>query len=91
MKMSLWFLATAALFLVACSSQSDQEPEQQGTAAHLPPQQRVMSAIEAQCRLVGGILAPTQQLDGSSIETCQLANGKRCEEGTLLNGACPAG
>ena len=91
MKMSVWFLATSALLLVACSSQSDQEPEQQGTSARLPPQQRVLSVVEASCRSAGGTLAAAQQLDGSSIEMCQLANGKRCDQQAVMSGACPAG
>ncbi len=77
MKVSLWLLATSALLLVACSSNSNQEPEQQGTSAHLPPEQRALSVIEAACYHAGGTPSAAQQLDGSSIEMCQLANGKR--------------
>jgi putative hemolysin len=94
MKVSLWFVATSALLLVACSSnQTNQEPEQQGqgTSAGLPPQQRALSAIEASCRNVGGNLAVAHQLDGSAVEMCQLSNGKRCEMWAVTSGACPAG
>lgn len=87
MKVSLWLLATSALFLVACSSHSNQEPEQQGTSAHLPPEQRAMTVIEASCINAGGSPTTAQQLDGSSVEMCQLADGKRKPMASLARNA----
>lgn len=78
MKLSPWLMAASALFLVACSNSADRqsEPEQRATAVHIP-QQRINQRSQAHCEGLGGSMTFAQQLDGSSIGMCQLANGKR--------------
>ncbi|UYA60638.1 YdbJ [Pectobacterium sp. F1-1] len=49
------------------------------------------SPVDVNCTLIGGTMALSRQLDGASVGACQLANGKRCSEQSLMNGSCPAG
>ncbi|WP_246235914.1 DUF333 domain-containing protein [Acerihabitans arboris] len=71
-------MATSALFLVACSSPNNEEPEQvgqQATVAGLP--QRVDVPNTPRCMSAGGTMTLARQLDGTTVGMCQLANGKR--------------
>lgn len=88
MKAASFLLAGAALLLSACSSNSDNEPPQQATAAHIQPQVVMSSLAESNCANAGGTLAFSRQLDGSRIGMCQLANGRRCDEQALMGGGC---
>ncbi|MDF7658265.1 DUF333 domain-containing protein [Erwiniaceae bacterium L1_54_6] len=88
MKAASFLLAGAALLLSACSSNSDNEPPQQATAAHIQPQVVMSSLAESNCANAGGTLAFSRQLDGSRIGMCQLANGRRCDEQALMGGRC---
>lgn len=78
MTLSRWLLATSVLLLAACSSDPsvNDEPEQQGTAVHIPRPQ-LNAAEQAACAGVGGSLTYALQLDGSTVGMCQLANGRR--------------
>lgn len=87
MKIAHVLLASAALMLSACSS-SDNEPQQQATAAHAPARVEMASLASENCANAGGTLALSRQLDGSAVGMCQLANGRRCSEAALLNGSC---
>ncbi|MGK3137583.1 DUF333 domain-containing protein [Pantoea trifolii] len=88
MKAALFLLAGATLLLSACSSNSDNEPPQQATAAHVQPRVMMSSMAEVNCSHAGGSLAFSRQLDGSRIGMCQLANGRRCDEQALMGGSC---
>ncbi|WP_455853048.1 putative hemolysin [Pantoea endophytica] len=88
MKAVLFLLAGATLLLSACSSNSDNEPPQQATAAHVQPRVVMSSMAEVNCNNAGGSLAFSRQLDGSRIGMCQLANGRRCDEQALMGGSC---
>lgn len=89
MKAATFLLVGCALLLSACSSsETDNEPPQQATSAHVP-QRVVMSDFAASaCASAGGTLAFSRQLDGSSTGMCQLANGRRCGESALSSGSC---
>ncbi len=87
MKAATFLLAGAALLLSACSN-SDNEPPQQATAAHVQPRVSMSSLAESNCANAGGTLAFSRQLDGSSTGMCQLANGRRCSESALESGSC---
>lgn len=88
MKAASFLLVTAALFLSACSSDSDNEPPQQATAAHAPARVVMADLAASNCASAGGTLALSRQLDGSSVGMCQLANGRRCGESALMSGTC---
>ncbi|ERK17499.1 MAG: DUF333 domain-containing protein [Pantoea sp.] len=88
MKAASFLLAGVALLLSACSSNSDNEPPQQATAAHIQPQVVMSSLAETNCANAGGTLAFSRQLDGSRIGMCQMANGRRCDEQALIGGSC---
>ena len=86
MKAATFLLVTATLLLSACSS--NDEPQQQATAAHVPSQVVMADLAASNCASAGGSLAFSRQLNGSSVGMCQLANGRRCDENALLNGSC---
>lgn len=88
MKAATLLLAAATLFLSACSSDSDNEPPQQATAAHVSGHVVMADLAESTCTSAGGTLALSRQLDGSSVGMCQMANGRRCDESALMNGRC---
>lgn len=88
MKAAIFLLAGAALLLSGCSSDVDNEPPQQATAAHIQPGVTMSAFAENTCLSAGGTLAFSHQLDGSRIGMCQLANGRRCDEGALAGGRC---
>ncbi len=88
MKAATFLLAGAALLLAACSSNVDNEPPQQATAAHVPAAVSMSAVATTNCASAGGTLAFSRQLDGSSVGMCQMANGRRCGETALLNGSC---
>jgi len=84
MKAATFLLAGATLLLAACSN----EPQQQATAAHVPPRVVMDDMAASICDNAGGSLAFSRQLDGTSVGMCQLANGRRCGESALLGGTC---
>ncbi|MBP2171548.1 putative hemolysin [Erwinia toletana] len=88
MKAVTFLLVGAALLLSACSSNSDNEPPQQATAAHVPARVTMSELAASNCANAGGTLALSRQLDGSSVGMCQLANGRRCGENALMSGSC---
>lgn len=90
MKAAITLLVGAALLLSGCSSDvdNDNEPPQQATAAHIQPNVVMSSLAETNCNSAGGTLAFSHQLDGSRVGMCQLANGRRCDEGALVGGRC---
>ncbi|MCX8955957.1 putative hemolysin [Erwinia psidii] len=87
MKAAFLF-AGVVLLLSGCSSNTDNEPPQQATAAHAPTHIEMSSLAENACANAGGVIALSRQLDGSSVGMCQLANGRRCGENALVNGRC---
>lgn len=89
-----WLLAGAcAALLTACSSGNENaSANDNGTRrAESVAMLQSNSPAEVSCTLAGGTMALSRQLNGSNIGTCQLANGKRCDETALMNGMCPAG
>ncbi|MGB9098758.1 DUF333 domain-containing protein [Erwinia sp.] len=89
MKAATFLLVGCALLLSACSSsETDNEPPQQATSAHVPPRVVMSDFASSTCANAGGTLALSRQLDGSSVGMCQLANGRRCGENALASGTC---
>lgn len=89
MKAATFLLVGCALLLSACSSsETDNEPPQQATSAHVPPRVVMSDFAASACASAGGTLALTRQLDGSSTGMCQLVNGRRCGENALSSGSC---
>lgn len=81
-------LLLIGLTLVGCSSKNNEsdEPEQQGTSARASSQ--IHTTESSACTRVGGKMAMSQQLDGSSISLCQLSDGRRCNAYALSTGNC---
>lgn len=95
MKCYHWLFTAAVLVLAGCSNSEE-------TTAVTPHHSTLNnndatlslksdSPADASCSLMGGTMALSRQLNGASVGTCQLANGKRCDERSLINGTCPAG
>ncbi len=95
MKGYQWlFVGVGAVLMTACSSSNNSVVDSRTTAENRDETALLLkssSPAEVNCTLAGGTMALSRQLNGSRIGTCQLANGKRCDESSLLNGMCPAG
>ncbi|MEC5320363.1 DUF333 domain-containing protein [Brenneria populi subsp. brevivirga] len=95
MKLHQWLFAAAVLVLSGCSSNSEETNAvaQRNASFNSDAAVRLKSdsPADASCSLIGGTMALSRQLNGASVGTCQLANGKRCDERSLINGTCPAG
>ncbi|MEL0577722.1 DUF333 domain-containing protein [Pectobacterium punjabense] len=96
MKLLPWLCTAAALLLAGCSSHSEstaatQQKTTQNDDESVAVLLKSSSPIDVNCTLIGGTMAVSRQLDGASVGACQLANGKRCSEQSLMNGSCPAG
>ncbi|SFM96484.1 Putative hemolysin [Izhakiella capsodis] len=86
---TLLLTGAAALSLCSCSSDPEQnEPSQQATSAHVMVTPSMSSPATNVCGVAGGTLAFSRQLDGTSVGTCQLPNGRRCNETALISGGC---
>ncbi|KML67076.1 putative hemolysin [Pectobacterium peruviense] len=96
MKLLPWLCAAAALLLAGCSNHSENTAAAQQDATLNDDKSTAVllkssSPVDVSCTLIGGTMAISRQLDGASMGACQLANGKRCSEQSLMNGSCPAG
>ncbi|MEQ9885706.1 DUF333 domain-containing protein [Pectobacterium zantedeschiae] len=96
MKLLPWLCTAAALLLAGCSNHSENATAAQQDAMQNDDKNAVVllkssSPVDVNCMLIGGTMAIARQLDGASVGACQLANGKRCSEQSLMNGSCPAG
>lgn len=95
MKGYQWLLVgIGAVLVTACSSDNHKAAQSEANALNRNETALLLkssSPAEVNCTLAGGTMAQSRQLNGSNIGTCQLANGKRCDESSLLNGMCPAG
>ncbi|QYM95632.1 putative hemolysin [Dickeya ananatis] len=96
MMMPQWLVVGTALMLVVCSSgcsggQSESTQMQESVAPQRAAWQGQETPAAVNCTLAGGRMGVSRQLSGASIGTCLLANGKRCDETSLMNGHCPAG
>ncbi|BES85123.1 hypothetical protein PEC302107_23130 [Pectobacterium araliae] len=96
MKLLPWLCTAAALLLAGCSNHSEsttaaQQQATQNDGENVAVLLKSSSPIDVNCTLIGGTMAVSRQLDGASVGACQLANGKRCSEQSLMNGSCPAG
>ncbi|MFJ5406776.1 putative hemolysin [Pectobacterium punjabense] len=96
MKLLPWLCTAAALLLAGCSNHSEstaatQQKTTQNDDESVTVLLKSSSPIDVNCTLIGGTMAVSRQLDGASVGACQLANGKRCSEQSLMNGSCPAG
>ncbi|MGM3175078.1 DUF333 domain-containing protein [Dickeya lacustris] len=91
MALPQWLIATAAIMLVACSSEPVDKGQNRAAVATPRAWQGQGTPADVNCMLAGGRMGLSRQLSGASIGTCLLANGKRCDETALLNGRCPAG
>lgn len=101
MKYYHWLFTAAVLVLAGCSNSE----ETTAVTSHHSALSNDVSSMslervsslnsgspaDASCSLMGGTMALSRQLNGASVGTCQLANGKRCDEQSLINGSCPAG
>ncbi|MFC3395465.1 putative hemolysin [Brenneria rubrifaciens] len=93
MKRYQWLFTTAALLLAGCSNGEkttvvDDALNQNKRSVVL---MKSSTPMDVNCSMMGGTMAISRQLDGGKIGTCQLANGKRCDEQAVMNGTCPAG
>ncbi|KAA9001982.1 DUF333 domain-containing protein [Affinibrenneria salicis] len=95
-----WLLASAALWLVACSSGEKNiavSPSPKPTGGEVSDDLNAVTLLNSQspaaanCSLAGGTMAMVRQLNGSGVGMCQLTNGKRCDERSIMNGSCPTG
>lgn len=94
MKRYQWlWVGIGAVLVTACSSDNPSVAQSEANAINRETAVLLKSSspAEVNCTLAGGTMAQSRQLNGSNIGTCQLANGKRCDESSLLNGMCPAG
>lgn len=96
MKLLPWLCTATALLLAGCSNHSENTTATQQDATQAESRSTVVllkssSPVDVNCTLIGGTMAISRQLDGASVGACQLANGKRCSEQSLMNGTCPAG
>ncbi|GBO51091.1 putative hemolysin [Pectobacterium versatile] len=92
MKLLPWLCTAAALLLAGCSDHSAaQQDATQNDDKNAVVLLKSSSPVDVNCTLIGGTMAISRQLDGASVGACQLANGKRCSEQSLMNGSCPAG
>ncbi|RUR99459.1 putative hemolysin [Pectobacterium polaris] len=97
MKLLPWLCTAAALLLAGCSNHSEnaaateQNATQNDDTTSTVVLLKSSSPVDVNCTLIGGTMAISRQLDGASVGACQLANGKRCSEQSLMNGSCPAG
>ncbi|MFP1887742.1 DUF333 domain-containing protein [Lonsdalea quercina] len=98
--MKAWqgMLAGMALALAGCGS-SEKTAEEN---AVVPADAVTLSAQEitawqgkdsaaAACTLAGGRIGLARQLNGASVGTCLLTNGRRCDAQSLEDGSCLAG
>nr|WP_113868318.1 MULTISPECIES: DUF333 domain-containing protein [Brenneria]MCV9877580.1 DUF333 domain-containing protein [Brenneria izbisi]MCV9880855.1 DUF333 domain-containing protein [Brenneria izbisi]NMN91833.1 putative hemolysin [Brenneria salicis ATCC 15712 = DSM 30166]RBP59880.1 putative hemolysin [Brenneria salicis ATCC 15712 = DSM 30166]RLM29875.1 hypothetical protein BHG07_13845 [Brenneria salicis ATCC 15712 = DSM 30166] len=94
MKGYQWLVTVAALVLAGCSggekaaAVDKRDPALDENSVVLL---KSSTPLDVNCTLIGGTMALSRQLDGASVGTCQLANGKRCDERAVMNGTCPAG
>lgn len=95
MKYYQWLFTAAVLVLSGCSNSEEPRAVTQRNSSFTHDNSTVLlksdSPADASCSLMGGTMALSRQLNGASVGTCQLANGKRCDERSLINGTCPAG
>ncbi|MCG8707889.1 DUF333 domain-containing protein [Brenneria sp. 4F2] len=95
MKCYPWLFTAAVLLLSGCSHNQDATAVMSPDSSLKNNDASVLlkgdSPADANCSLAGGTMALSRQLNGASVGTCQLANGKRCDERSLINGTCPAG
>lgn len=71
-------LAGATLVLAACSSNKETaEVAQQANSYNIGHRSANASPAAAACSLEGGSLQLARQLDGSAVNMCQMANGRR--------------
>lgn len=95
MKRYQWLLVGISVVLItACSSNNNTVTEREASTVSRDETALLLrnsSPAEVNCTLAGGTMALSRQLNGNNIGTCQLANGKRCDESSLLSGMCPAG
>lgn len=82
--------------LAGCSS----SPENQNTPAQITKSRSVptidlneslQDPAKATCVFSGGVPALTYELQGGKTPVCQFANGKRCSEQAIMDGACIPG
>ncbi|WP_409308674.1 DUF333 domain-containing protein [Pectobacterium sp. B1J-3] len=96
MKSHQWLLTVAVLLLAGCSNGEKNTTENKQRAELNENKNSIVllkssTPLDVNCTLIGGTMAMSRQLDGANIGTCQLANGKRCDERAVMNGTCPAG
>ncbi|AXF75888.1 DUF333 domain-containing protein [Erwinia tracheiphila] len=88
MNAAAFLFAGVVILLSGCSTNADNEPPQQATAAHVPLRIEISNIAESACTNAWGVIALSRQLDGTSVGMCQLANGRRCGEDALTSGSC---
>ncbi|PWC12847.1 DUF333 domain-containing protein [Brenneria roseae subsp. americana] len=97
MKSYQWLFTAAVLLLAGCSNgEKNTAIDKQEPALNEENKSSIVllkssTPLDVNCTLIGGTMAVSRQLDGASVGTCQLANGKRCDERAVMNGTCPAG
>lgn len=93
---------TGFAFLVGCSSSADTQnmaPQTSNTtntnkSRSIPTTSLdipLQESAKATCVFSGGVPALNYELHGGQTPVCQFANGKRCSEQALIEGACIPG
>ncbi|QPQ25570.1 MULTISPECIES: putative hemolysin [Lonsdalea] len=98
--MKVWqgMLAGIMLVLAGCGS-SEKAAEKNAVvpaeAVRLSAQEMTAwqgkDSAAASCTLAGGKIGLARQLNGASVGTCLLTNGRRCDAQSLEDGSCLAG
>lgn len=98
MKLRQGMLAGWVLVLVGCGSSEKATEENTvvpAEAVRLSAQEMTAwqgkDSAAASCTLAGGKIGLARQLNGASVGTCLLTNGRRCDAQSLEDGSCLAG
>ncbi|MBJ2116731.1 DUF333 domain-containing protein [Proteus sp. G2672] len=90
-------MLTSFAFIAGCSnSEQTQHPSTQivsksRTILITSPDIPLEESAKATCVFSGGVPSLNYELHGGQTPVCQFANGKRCSEQALIEGACIPG
>lgn len=96
------FMLTSFAFIAGCSNSAQtQYSSTQNSSTQMVSKSRTIPATsldipleesaKATCVFSGGVPSLNYELHGGQTPVCQFANGKRCSEQALIEGACIPG
>ena len=91
------FMLTSFAFIAGCSNsaQTQYSSTQMVSKSRTTPTTNLDIPLEgsakATCIFSGGVPSLNYELHGGQTPVCQFANGKRCSEQALIEGACIPG